>query len=411
MPKGTKPRRTGTSSKTSKSLKVSGPAVRRTKTSAAFSPQSKPIGILGGGQLARMLALKAHELGLPVSILSEKADDPAAQVVRSWIQGSLKDRKTLRAFLTSCSVVTFESEFLDADVLAELEKETGIPIYPRPSAMAAVQDRLSQKNLLIKNGLPTADFIEVNSVDDAVQAFGQLDGAVVFKKRRFGYDGYGTFVVRSKAELDAFTKSYESIPGREYGFIGERFVPFKRELAVMIARRPSGQTLQLPFVETYQQDSRCLWVKGPLQTPSLKKLGQKLERFLEAIDYAGVMGVELFDTGRGLVINELAPRVHNSGHYSLDALMTDQFSLHLKAICDFALDTPRTLAKGFAMYNLLGSKEDAPNWKLPPGVRLHWYGKSANRAGRKMGHVNGLGATPAAALALVKEAVRQNFDL
>jgi len=370
--------------------------------------ESRPIGILGGGQLARMLALKAHELGLKVAILSENADDPAAQVTALWTQGSLADRKALKKFLAACSLVTFESEFLDAQLLDRLAKETATPILPRPADMASLQDRLTQKELLLKNRLPTARFHTVATPDEARWALDDFGGRAVFKKRRFGYDGYGTFVVRSDEDLAKFLPELENAPS---GFIAESFIPFKRELAVMVIRNAPGATLRLPFVESFQESSRCLWVKGPLkESPRLKALGRRLEKFLSGIGYVGAMGIELFDTGRELLINELAPRVHNSGHYSLDALAEDQFTLHLKAILGQDLSSPRLHAKGFAMMNLLGTTAAAPHWRLPREIELHWYGKKDNRPGRKMGHINVLAATPEAALAKAKKA-RASFKV
>lgn len=366
-----------------------------------FKSATQPLGILGGGQLARMMALKAHELGVPVAILSERGDDPAAQVIAHWHQGDLKDPSALERFLKSCSVATFESEFLDAELLAKLARKTGVEIFPRPHDMALIQDRRTQKELLTRHHLPTADFMAVSTTDDARKAWREFDKRVVFKKRRFGYDGYGTFVVRSAAELESFL---DQLASDTHGFIAERFVPFRREIAIMIARGRNGRTLHLPFVETKQEDARCLWVKGPLKTnPELTKLAKKLERFLQAIDYVGVMGVELFDLGTTLLINELAPRVHNSGHYSLDALSEDQFTIHLKCVLGLDLVTPLPLAKGFAMMNLLGQSTQSPSWRLPADVSLHWYGKKENRPGRKMGHINALAATPERALTVVKK--------
>jgi 5-(carboxyamino)imidazole ribonucleotide synthase len=369
---------------------------------------AKPIGILGGGQLARMIALKAHEMGLPVRILSESSDDPAAQVASGWVKGSLNERKTLKQFLNSCSLVTFESEFLDASLLSDIARETGTPVYPRPHDMAAMQDRLTQKSLLLKHKLPSANFFPVKSYAEAQKALTKLGGRAVFKKRRFGYDGYGTFVVHSPSALAKIEAEFGS---NIYGFIAEQFVPFRREIAVMVGRSQKGQTIRLPFVETYQENSRCLWVKGPLrETSALKTLAHKLELFLKATGYVGIMGIELFDTGRGLLINELAPRVHNSGHYSLNGLCVDQFSLHLKAILGQDLGKPVLTAKGFAMLNLLGHSSRKPSWDLPSDIHLHWYGKHDNRPGRKMGHINALATTPDEALALVKKRLR-NFDV
>jgi 5-(carboxyamino)imidazole ribonucleotide synthase len=233
-------------------------------------------------------------------------------------------------------------------------------------------------------------------------------GQVVFKKRRFGYDGYGTFIVKDAPALAKFLPRLSEDP---HGFIAEAFVPFKRELAFVAARSRSGDLVRFPFVETLQENSRCLWVKGPVKpSPRLEKVGRAVESFLAKIDYVGVMGIELFETRDGYLINELAPRVHNSAHYSLDALSLDQFSAHILSVVGARFDRPKLLAPGFAMMNLLGRGERKPNWKIPRGVHLHWYGKSENRQGRKMGHYNVLASSPSKALALAKKA-RASFNV
>ena len=349
----------------------------------------RPLGVLGGGQLARMLALRASALGIPVAILSESKADPAAQVSSHWLKGSLKSQKDLTHFLRSCQVVTFESEFLDADLLAVLSKSTQTPIYPNPQHMALLQDRWTQKNLLNEMRLLTSPFIRVDDIEDAQDAYLEFDGQLVFKKRRFGYDGNGTYVIKTVRAFEKFIATFEKLSG-DAGLIAERFVPFKREVAIMIGRSASGQTVALPFVESFQENSRCLWVSGPLDlSAKFKRLESRLIGFLNKIGYVGMMGVELFETESGeLIVNELAPRVHNSGHYSMDALDEDQFGLHLKSVLGLPIEKPRLLAPGFAMYNLLGQTGRKPQWKLPADIKLHWYGKSENRLGRKMGHFN-----------------------
>lgn len=378
-------------------------------TDATQPTKMKPLGILGGGQLARMLALKCHELGVPVAVYSSKKDDPAAQVVSNWTEASFDDERALADFLRRSSVVTFESEFMDAERLAKLEAKTRTPILPSPRLMGALQDRLTQKTMLEHHRLPTAPFHDVKDEQAAQNAFDEFKGGAVFKKRLFGYDGYGTFIVRSQDELDEFLiNEFDS----DAGFIAEAFVPFKRELAFVCARSNSKDIARFPFVETYQENSRCLWVKGPIKpAPKLEKLGRRVEAFLSEIGYVGVMGIELFETKDGsFVINELAPRVHNSAHYSLDALDFDQFSAHILAVLGAPLKTPKALSPGFAMMNLLGQGSQSPNWKWPVGVHLHWYGKSENRSGRKMGHYNVLAPTPAKALQKALQA-RAHFDV
>lgn len=352
-----------------------------------------------------MMVLRAHALGLPIAVLSENRDDPAAQVCQNWMAGRLDQSSRVKAFLKSCSVVTFESEFLHAELLRRLSRQTATPIFPKASHMGLLQDRLSQKRLLRKYGLPTSPFLKVATQAEARQAFLDLGKKVVFKKRRFGYDGYGTFVVKTHRELESFLPEL----GRtSHGFIAEPFIPFQREVAVMIARGRDGSTATLPFVETHQENSRCLWVKGPLRsTARLRRLAGRLRRFLESLGYVGVMGVELFESGRGFLVNELAPRVHNSGHYSLEGLTEDQFTIHLKCVLGLPFKAPRLRAPGFAMMNLLGETVNPPIWRPPSDVALHWYGKCENRPGRKMGHFTVLSRSPETAL---KKARRRRAD-
>lgn len=368
------------------------------------------IGILGGGQLARMLTLRGFELGLEVHVFSEHSSDPAAQVTRYWHQGKFDSKADVKAFLKDVNVATFESEFADAEMLEEISKETGIKIFPQPSLMGKIQDRLTQKELLLSNKLATAEFVKVDSMEELRSAFENF-GPLVLKKRRFGYDGNGTFFVKDSKALE---KQVELFSGDDakHGFIAEKMVKFKRELACIFVRSMDGSIAELPFVETCQEDNRCLWVKGPMKpNPRLHRVSTSIRKFLNTTNYIGAMGVEFFDTDYDILINELAPRVHNSGHYSMDALTEDQFSLHMKAIAGIRVSSPRTLSQGFAMYNLLGSGNEIPEWNdIPDGVCFHWYGKKENRKGRKMGHINALATSPDAALTTLKIA-RRKFEV
>lgn len=366
------------------------------------------IGILGGGQLARMLAIRGFQLGSEVHIFSEHSVDPAAQVTRYWHQGSLNSEAELRAFLKDVKVATFESEFMNAELLESLSTEVGTTIYPSPLLMGRIQDRLLQKELLIENKIPTSNYCKVDTVSDLEKAYEQF-GSVVLKKRRFGYDGYGTFIIRKANDIDPLK---EIIEKEQSGFIAEEFVKFKRELACVLVRSANGSEAELPVIESYQEQSRCLWVKGPIRpTPALSRLKQQLQRFMKTINYVGAMGFELFETNSEILINELAPRVHNTAHYSMDALSEDQFTLHMKAIMGAEITSPIAHSPGFAMYNLLGSSNREPSWSdIPSGVALHWYGKKENRPGRKMGHINTVAASPEAALSKLKQA-RRRFDV
>lgn len=369
----------------------------------------KPIGILGGGQLARMLVLEAHRLSLPVAVLSPHESDPARIVTGNWVQGDPMKRRDLLRFMSQCSSVTFESEFFNAELIGDVMKETQVPVWPEPRVMGLLQDRLTQKNLFDEHDLPTAPWRPVDSSQDAVVAYVALDGKVVFKKRRGGYDGNGTFVVRNDGELGAFANR-----GLKDSFIAEKLIKFDREVAIICVRDQAGAVFFFPFVESFQKDSRCLWVRGPIrETRAFIEMKRRLARFLNQIGYVGAMGVELFETSGHLLINEIAPRVHNTGHYTIDAFSLNQFSLHLRAVGGLLMQgfaVPRS--KAFAMWNLLGTPEpgklkpwnarSAVGEKSSAEAVVHWYGKSESRPGRKMGHVNSQAKTTEAAFKLAK---------
>lgn len=347
------------------------------------------VGFLGGGQLARMLALKAHQMGLEPHVLSEHRSDPAAQVSLFWHPGNPQNLKDLVEFAKTVDIVTFESEFLEGKLLQEFQKKIQTPIYPRVSHLETLQDRWSQKQALEEASLPTSPFIKVTDQKSFLVACDFFENEVVFKKRHGGYDGNGTFILKSKKSLAPIQSQLEKI---NYHVIAEEFVPFQRELACVFARNPSGQVTALPLVESFQEYSRCSWVIGPVKHKAWPSLRKKIQNWLSKIDYVGVLAFELFDVGPELLINETAPRVHNSGHYSMDALTVDQFELHLRCLLDLPLPKENTfLAKNFAMINLLGRTSN-PAW-APKNFqgRLHWYGKKDNRPGRKMGHLNLIG--------------------
>ncbi|MBX2987028.1 MAG: 5-(carboxyamino)imidazole ribonucleotide synthase [Bdellovibrionaceae bacterium] len=361
-------------------------STKKVRTSYPFGLR---VGLLGGGQLARMLAQKAQEMGLSVRVLCPAADEPAARVSSGWVAGRCHDSRDLENFLGQVDLATVESEFHSAELLREASEKTGTPIWPSPAVLGQLQDRWPQKQLLRDHKVPTADFIAVNKADDLLEAAELFDNRFVLKKRQGGYDGYGTFVVRERADLD---KVFADLDPRQQPCIAERFIPFKRELALVAARNRRGQFVTLPLVQTHQVANRLDWLRGPVKHPALTALTKKLKSFLNKIDYTGVIAFELFDTGRELLVNEIAPRVHNSGHASLEALDVDQFTLHWRALLDLDLQTPEPLTAGFSMVNLIGAGGETPQAPARLSGHLHWYGKEDSRAGRKMGHVTYLGS-------------------
>jgi 5-(carboxyamino)imidazole ribonucleotide synthase len=368
-------------------------------------PLGKKIGILGGGQLARMLCLEGFKLGFEMHVLSSNADDPAAQVTRFWHQGDIENLENVQRFFEAVDVVTVESEFVNAAYLKEAQDTTTKSVFPTPDWLTKLSDRYSQKNWLQERKLPTAKFAHPQTGADAEHFFENHPKGVVFKKRRFGYDGYGTFIVRTQKELQNWLTEH-SLNISE--FIVEEFLPFRRELAVQITVAANKKALAFPLVQWQAQNQKCLWVKGPVKARGYDALIKKITQSLIVGRYVGTIAFEFFETSKGLVINEVAPRVHNSGHATLEATTPNQFGAHLMAIA--GLDLPKAPAlhtKGFAMYNLLGSSNDEPVIGNTDGVALHWYGKNENRPGRKIGHLTALASSADQALARVKLASKK----
>ena len=371
----------------------------------------KSVGILGGGQLAHFLSLNSKSLGIKTWVLSPSEQDPASQNNPYWIKGNPDNLTDLKDFLKKIDLLTFENEFISADKIAKIKKANPfLTIAPSLKNIKSIQDRFYQKKLLTKYHIPTADFIPVKfknklSLKKNLSNLWSQWSAFVLKSRIGGYDGYGTFIIKKKSQI-------KQIKFPKTNFIAEKFVPFKRELALLSARNKKGQVIFFPLVESFQKKSICLWVKGPAQHKHLKKLKTQIKAFLTDIDYQGLIAFELFDIHSQLLVNELAPRVHNTGHYSLDALTEDQFTIHLKAISNQTLKSPRLKSKAFAMLNLLGTgakksafqtkslfNESSQKQLKKQKISFYWYGKKS-RPGRKMGHFNSVG--PSASKALVK---------
>ncbi|MFP5520437.1 MAG: ATP-grasp domain-containing protein [Bdellovibrionia bacterium] len=346
------------------------------------------LGILGGGQLARLLAQKAHEQGFACKVLSSSKDDPAAQVTAHHLCADINDESAFKKFCQDLDYLTFESEFIDVKKLAFLDKIKGLKIFPSLKCMGLMQDRWTQKTNLKEAHLPTADFVTFSNAEELRKQW-QLWKGLVIKKRRGGYDGNGTFVIKSSNDLEKWLKTFSAFKADD--FIAEKIISFKRECAFSMARNASGEMVCLPLVESKQVDNRCDLVVGPIQHPKLNKLISHCAHFLEDMGYEGIMAFELFDTGKDLIVNEVAPRVHNSAHHSLSSLNVDQFTLHLKAGLDDIFYEVKPLAPAFAMINLIGASNKPPQKPQLVTGQLSWYGKTENRPGRKMGHINYVG--------------------
>lgn len=361
----------------------------------------KTIGILGGGQLAQMMVLKSHELGLKTVVLSSKLDDPAALVCRDHIQGNLNDISDVQKIISDVDVLTFESEFVNREVLSWLEDNYKEKVFPNPKLMSELADRLFQKSILEKNELPQSPYFSFKSHQEFLEKVQGRTLPMVIKKRKEGYDGKGTFIVKSLENNKEFE---EFVNSSKEGFIAEDFIPFKRELAITFSRTVEDTVHVFPLVETKQEEYRCDWVKGPIEHQEIENFIVKIKKFLNAIDYIGVIAFELFDTGSEVLINELAPRVHNSSHYTMDFCGHGQFEAHLRAILKVKELNPLPTTDGFAMSNLIGNEQEEFKVSLPRNGNLHLYNKLKNVKGRKMGHINCCGKTPEEALSFALKA-------
>jgi 5-(carboxyamino)imidazole ribonucleotide synthase len=370
------------------------------------------LGIIGGGQLARMTAIAALPLGVDVVVLEKNPGSPAARLSPDCLIGDWADPATLRQFAGRCDVITLENEFVDASALAVLE-QAGCRVFPPAACIAVTQDKLAQKNALQKAGLPVPRFRAVASLAETIAAARDFGGRSVLKTRRNGYDGKGNFTLKSEADAAA---GWVALGGGQNELMLEAFFPFERELAVIVTRGRDGALAVYPVVETIQRQHVCHLVKAPAQIPD--ELARRAEdlarRAIEAVGGVGSFGVELFLTAAGeLAINELAPRVHNSGHYTIEACACSQFENHVRAVLGWPLGNPRMVAPAAVMANLLGT-EKAPGQPLglpqalqTPGARVHLYGKLMSGPGRKMGHITALGDSVEAAQAIAERAARQ----
>jgi len=357
------------------------------------------IGILGGGQLAKMLALAAYRMGLQVAVLEHGEGSPAGVMTKLEFPGGWSSRTDLEAFARASDIITLENEFVPPEILHELSQWR--PVYPTPETVALVRDKLTQKQHLARAGIPVAEFEEVPSPAAAAEFAQRVGFPILLKTRLFGYDGYGNRTVEAPEALDsAWTGLQQRTPGQS--LLAERWIPLSKELAVMVARNRRGELAIYPCVETVQQDHVCRIVYAPAPIEkSLQRRAQELAvAAVEAIGGIGIFGVELFLSQDGqLYINELAPRPHNSGHYTIEACYTSQFENALRAVCNLPLGSPEMYVGAAVMINLLGVRSgsgfpDAVEPALQAGPAwIHFYGKRESRPRRKLGHVTAVGAT------------------
>jgi 5-(carboxyamino)imidazole ribonucleotide synthase len=356
----------------------------------------KTIGIIGGGQLGRMLTLAALPLGFRVVVVNPTANSPAAQVGAEEIVANLYDPKALRKLAETSDYITIEIEHLEVselDIIAKLGK----PVNPAPSIIRIIQDKYAQKEFLLEAGIPVAPSVAIESEKDAASALKQFGGKMLIKTRLGAYDGRGNMVVESVSDI---TRAFTQFSGTP--LYAEQFIPFEKELAVMAARSMNGDIALYPVVETIHERNICVEVLAPAPVSDriIEKATEVASSVAELLQGAGMFGIEMFLTKTGQVlVNEIAPRVHNSGHYTTEGSRTSQFEQHIRAISGLPLGDTSMVVPAAVMINILGER-DGPT-KLEglakalavPETSVHLYGKSPTKVDRKMGHITSTGKT------------------
>lgn len=363
----------------------------------------KRVGVIGGGQLAWMMAAEAAKLDLELMVQTPNLTDPAVARLAGEhfvVQGAVDDGSVTAELAASCDVITFENEFVDLDALGQLER-LGHRFYPTLKSLRPLLDKYDQRQFLQDIGLPVPGFADLSAVGaDGLTAWengDRVEFPVVVKTRRNGYDGQGTFVVRSREALRELCEKLAHQP-----LLVEEFIPFTKELAAIATRSVSGELVVFPIVETQQEEQVCRRVIAPAQISegARDKAEAIAQTLLEKLQGIGTYGIELFLTADDRVlVNEIAPRTHNSGHFTIETCVASQFEQHLRAVTDLPLAPATMTVPGAVMVNLLGfeSAEFSPG-EVPygdrfeqinaiPNTQIHWYGKTASRPGRKLAHV------------------------
>lgn len=346
-------------------------------------PPGSTLGIVGGGQLGRMLAMAAARLGYRCHIYAPDEAPPAAEVAAGFTRGAWEDEAKLAAFGRSVDVATYEFENIAAAPLAALAAHA--PLYPPAEALAVAQDRLSEKNFIANLGGAPAPFRPVDARAGLDEALAALGVPAILKTRRFGYDGKGQARIRKPSEAAAAWEAVRGSPS-----VLEAFIAFESEFSILLCRGRDGQVVTWPAPRNTHEGGVLRRSQAPAegleaQVAEAEALARKAA---EALDYVGVLALEFFATPEGPVFNEMAPRVHNSGHWTIEGAVTSQFENHVRAICGLPLGSTALTGARVEMENLIG--DEAEEWQeilADPAAHLHIYGKGETRAGRKMGHV------------------------
>lgn len=352
------------------------------------------IGIVGGGQLGKMLTMSAKKFGFYVTIIDPTPQSPAGQIADEQIVADFKDAKAIKKLAELSDVITFETELADFTSLYDAVKKGKI-VNPSPKTLEIIHDKLKQKEFLQKNKISTSKFMKIDEKKDILNAAKKFGFPLMLKARKDAYDGRGNALIKNEKDID---NALEKLKNRSLYI--EKFVTFTKELAVMVAKNKNGETAVYPIAQTIQKNNICDTVIAPAQISkknyeNAKKLAEKAVNKMEG---TGVFGIEMFlGINDNVLVNEIAPRVHNSGHYTIEGCITSQFEQHIRAIMNLPLGKTSLISKVVVMKNILGEKNgsgipDGIERALKiPGISLHIYGKSQSRSQRKMGHITILG--------------------
>lgn len=354
------------------------------KEGRKMTPISKKIGVLGAGQLGRMLAVAGYPLGQKFGFLGHSHEEPSALLGHMFTQTSAADdTNSLDKLVTFSDVITYESENTDVALVREIAKTT--PVYPAEKSLFMSQHRGREKGLFDQLGIPCAPYQIVDSLENLALAVDEIGLPAILKTTTEGYDGKGQFVLKDKAQIE---KAWAEIGGRE--LVLEGFIDFKRELSIVAVRNANNEHVYYPLVQNVHNEGILRYTIAPAREVSIE-IQQQAEHYmhslLDALDHVGVLTLELFETANGLVANEMAPRVHNSGHWTIEGAYTSQFENHVRAITGLPLGDTSPRQPLAAMINIIGETGPVENVLTMPNAFLHLYDKE-ERVGRKLGHIN-----------------------
>lgn len=375
------------------------------------------LGFLGAGQLARMSSLQAFRFGIQVAVFSDRPENEPVQFMTPHsTSGSFDSVDDIVAFAKTCDVVTLENEFISSDILKEVQEKSGTPIYPSPDSFALIENKLIEKQTFEKAGIPVTPYRLIQGEDD-LKAFGEEHGwPYLLKSSKGGYDGYGNETVKNPEDA---SKAFDKLGGNKgQDIIAEAFVDFTKELAVQVGRNETG-TMVYPCCETVQENHICVAVlsPAPVDVKHRQRAQELALKATEAIDGKGIFAFEFFLTKDGdMILNESAPRPHNSGHYTIEGCVASQFENHVRAVLGLPLGSSKLNKPAVAMINLLGTrKRDAEVENISEALaeengHLHIYGKLDSKPGRKMAHYTLLGDDLESTHALAKE-LTKNIEI